>query len=75
MESGEKTKMGRYFYMALAVSFALFCLTDSCMLSVRVSYGNDMFNISPYSVNYRALIGRVKKAWQGSYVYSYHYLQ
>ncbi len=38
MESGEKTKMGRYFYMALAVSFALFCLTDSCMLSVCVSY-------------------------------------
>lgn len=31
--------MGRYFYMVLTVSFALFCLTDSCMLRVYVSYG------------------------------------
>ncbi len=37
---------------------------------------DEMFNISPYSVNFRARIGRVKKkTWQGSYVYSYHYLQ
>lgn len=42
-----------------------------CMCVIR----DEMFNISPYSVNYRALIGRVKKTWQGSYVYSYHYLQ
>ncbi len=37
-ESGEKTKMGRYFDMALAVSFALFYLTDSCMLRVYVCH-------------------------------------
>ncbi len=70
-----KDKDGKIF---LYGSRCLFCpilphwlMHAECMCVIR----DEMFNISPYSVNFRARIGRVKKTWQGSYVYSYHYLQ